>query len=195
MRDPRKKYMFLQVNTYCKHSFANIFLWFAWTIMTRFCCAWGNQWYLWHVHNTQRRERVITLRVKLCQMQHQDDKKSFPNPPLPLNGVSWQLQGFSLREMSKITLLLHFSEDGGRMHLAWEHVRSPLPACKSESIQVPWCWTTVKMKLFCWKAYLKRKCCSWVLACFLNRSYWTCWLVLIVSPIDFILSAVFVLFL
>lgn len=47
-------------------------------------------------------ERVLTWRVKLCQVQHQDDK-CFPHPPLSLTSVSWQLQGFSLREMSKIT--------------------------------------------------------------------------------------------
>ena len=48
-------------------------------------------------------EGVVMWRVKLCQVQHQDGKKSFPHPPLSLTSVSWQLQGFSLREISKIT--------------------------------------------------------------------------------------------
>lgn len=78
-------------------------------------------------------EGVVTQRVKLCQMQHPDDKKSFPNPPLPLNGVSWQLQEFFLGEMSKITFL-RFSEDGGRMLLAWEHFKNLLVACRNESV-------------------------------------------------------------
>lgn len=91
-------------------------------------------------------EGVVTQRVKLCQMQHQD-KKSFPNPPLPLKGVSWQLQEFFLGEMSKLTF--HFSEDGGRMHLAWERVKNLLVACRNDSVRIPWCWTTVKINFFC----------------------------------------------
>lgn len=52
----KEKIRFPQINTYCKHSFANVFHWFAWTTLMRFHCAWGNKWYLWHVHTIEMRK-------------------------------------------------------------------------------------------------------------------------------------------
>lgn len=43
------------------------------------------------------------------------------------------------------------------MRLAWEQVKSPLPACPSESVKIPRCWSAVKMKSFLLKGLFEEK--------------------------------------
>lgn len=108
-------------------------------------------------------EGVVTRRAKLCQVQHQDNKKSFPQPPLSLTSVSWQLRGFSLREMSEIaspsSVLWRWGKRASSIGAHWEPATSmPKWVCQ-DTLVLNYCYN----QTFLLKVLFVRKCCSWFL--------------------------------